>query len=218
MPKRTREQQHKHNESRRNQMKKAKKAMFAMEYMKIKHPEIHEEACKIYDFIHAVYPNKHDLTKTPEFVKITQNGLVRNTILQSNGRKRNNVLQPVLEIPLMHTTPTTATTTMPEAIPPQNGETQETSSQIVETVEMPPTYNTLDQEIEAVIDDLRTDPDLQSIFDDFQVLETTIKTAVNTPMETTHLPSQIDQIIEEEFKRLGEDLPDLHDKPDELFL
>ena len=226
MPKRTRDQQNKHNEARRNMMKKGKKAIFAMEYLKIKYPEIHEDACNIYDFIREMYPNKHDITKTPEFVKTIQNGLVRDIILQSNRRKRNNVLQPVLEIPLLPTTPATATTTMPEAIPPQNGETQETSSQIIETVEMPPTYNTTDEEIEAIINDLRTDSDLQTIFDDFQVLETTVTAGVKTPMETTHLASQettplssqIDQIIQEEFKRLGEDLPDLHDRSDELFL
>ena len=176
-----------------------------MKYIKIKYPKTHDEACKLYAFINELYPSKHDLTKTPEFIKCTENGIVRNTMLQ-----------PMLEIPLMSTRPLPATTTS-EGIPPQSVETQEISSQTVETQEIPFTYNATDEEIQTMIDELRQDPELESIFDDFRMLETTVRTEVKNTVETTAFPSEIDQIIREEFKALGEDLPDIYDNQDELF-
>ena len=196
-------------------MKEARKSIFAMKYIKIKHSKTYDEACNLYVFINELYPSKRDLTKTPEFVKCTENEIVRNTILQ-----------PMLEIPLMSTRSLPATTTS-EGIPSQPVETQEISSQIVETQEIPFKYNATDEEIQTMLDELRQDPELESIFDDFRLLETTVRTEVNTvettvrtevnTVETTAFSSEIDQIIRDEFMALGEDLPDIYDNQDELF-
>ena len=127
MPRRTREQQLKHNESRRNLMKKAKKSMFVMEYIKIKHPKAHQEASKLYEFIYALYPSKRDLTKTVEFKKSTENGIVRNMLLEAIDFRRNTNLHPRLEIPLI-TPPTTTTSTQEKS--PQAYETPDEASLI----------------------------------------------------------------------------------------
>ena len=211
---RTREQQDRHNENRRNMMKEARKSIFAMKYIKIKHPETYNEACNLYAFMNELYPSRRDLTKTQEFVKCTENGIVRNTILQ-----------PQLRIPLMPTRSLPATTS--EAIPSQPVETQEISPQTVETQEIPFNYDATDEEIQTMLAELRQDPELGSIFDDFRLLETTVRTEVNTlkttvrtevnTVETTAFSSEIDQIIRDEFMALGEDLPDIYDNQDELF-
>ena len=199
MPKRTREQQDLHNLNRRKLSKEGKKAIVCMKYIGIRYPEIHTEASKLYDSVYVLYPGKHDLLKTPEFKLATE----------GEGQKIS-MLQPILEIPLM--SKTLATTTTPE-------ETTRTD----QTQEVPFAFDATNEEIEAMIAELRQDPDLVSIFNDFQFPEITVETEIvqtqlpETIMETPAQVSEIDRIIREEFMALGEDLPDIFDDQNELF-
>ena len=107
------------------------------------------------------------------------------------------MLQPILEIPLLskQTTSTIKETT-------QNDKVEE----------IPLTIDATDEEIETMIAELREDPDLVSFFNDFHFEEITVETTV----ETSSLTTQIDQIIDEEFKTLGENFPDIIDNEDQL--
>ena len=69
---RTRIQQDRHNEKRRQAQSKARQAVFSMEYIQIKHPEIYNEACEFFTLINSRYPDKHDLRKTNEFLCFKQ--------------------------------------------------------------------------------------------------------------------------------------------------
>ena len=186
MPKRTREQQDKHNENRRKVKKEGKKATLCMKYIGIKYPKIYDEVNKLHDIIRALYPGKRDLSTTPEFTRCVQDENVK-----------NNMLQPILEIPLLskQTTSTIKETT-------QNDKVEE----------IPLTIDATDEEIETMIAELREDPDLVSFFNDFHFEEITVETTV----ETSSLTTQIDQIIDEEFKTLGENFPDIIDNEDQL--
>ena len=169
-----------------------------MKYIAIKHPEIYTDACKLYDLISALYPGKRDLTATPEFKRCVENENIK-----------NSMLQPILEIPLMPkqisaTTTTTTTTTT-------------TSKEMTQTEEIPLAIHVADEEIEKMIADLREDPDLMSILNDFHLQEITVETTVETTAETSSFASEIDQMIQEEFNALGRDLPDIMDNEDELF-
>ena len=217
MPKRTRQQQDRHNETRRKLKKDGKKAIFGMKYIKLKHPEIHDDAFKLYDFLVTLYPGKRDLTQTPGFKKYMENENIKNTMLQpvldqtpgfkkymENENIKNTMLQPVLEIPLTAIqTPTTIT------VPKETTRTEEIPLQLPLS----------DEETDKMINDLRQDPDLMSFFKDFQLNEITVeteKTTTETTPETSTYAAEIDQIIQDEFKALGNDLPDITDNNDEL--
>ena len=223
MPKRTREQQDLHNLNRRKLKKEGKKAIVCMKYIEIRYPEIHTEASKLYDSVYVLYPGKRDLLETPEFKFATE-----------GDDKKISMLQPILEIPLM--SKTLATTTTPE-------ETTRTD----QTQEVPFSFDATNEEIQAMITELRQDPDLVSMFNDFQfpeitvetqlpettaettvetgvetqlletTAETTVETGVETITETSAQISEIDRIIREEFMALGDDLPDIFDDQNELF-
>ena len=205
--------------------------MFVMEYIKIKHPKAHQEASKLYEFIYALYPSKRDLTKTVEFKKSTENGIVRNMLLEAIDFRRNTNLHPRLEIPLI-TPPTTTTISTQEkspqayetpeipiinTTPPPPTTTQEITSQSGEPQEIPFKFDATDQQIQALFDELRQDPLLESVFDDFQLMETVVETDPKKSTEIPEFSSEIDRIIQEECKDI-EDLPDIHDNQEELFL
>ena len=189
MPKRTRQQQDKHNENRRNAKKEGKKAIVCMKYIAIKYPIIHEKVCKLYECINALYPEKRDLTKTPEFMRSTEEAV------------NIDLLQPVLEIPLM-TKQASTSKEMPQNDTPE---------------EIPSAIDVLDEEIQTIITELRQDPDLESIFNNFQMQEITVENTVETTVETSSFASDIDKIIQEEFNALGENFPDITDNEDHLF-
>ena len=208
MPKRTRQQQDKHNENRRKVKKEGKKSIVCMQYIGIKYPKIYAEACKLHDYISAVYPGKRDLTRTPEFKRCTEDESVK-----------NSMLQPMLQIPLMpkqiHSTLTTTTSKeMPQ-------------TQSNQTEEIPPVIDVDDQEIQKMIAELRQDPDLTSIFKDFELpsddipVETiVIETSTTECVQQEEIPSsfisEIDEIIQE-FDALGENFPNIIDNDDQIF-
>ena len=166
---RTRVQQDQHNERRRLVKQEGRKAIFCKRYIHAKYPEIHDEACEFFDKVNERYPGKRDLCKTHEFKSLKESpGLVE--------------LEPHLRIPLMpnNTILTPTTTTTEEEIPP-----------VIDSEEME------SEEIKKIIDELRQDPDLASIFNDIEL-----------PPVSAYLDLQLD------FQALGEDLPELDQEID----
>ena len=128
MPKRNNEQKIKHNEARRSFVKHGKKAMFCIEHIKAKHPDIVKEASDIYEYLVYLYPSKRNLMKTEVYLKqytpvqnivvqhtAVQNTAVQNTVVQhtavQNTAVQNTavrdttrrVVEPLIEIPLIKT-------------------------------------------------------------------------------------------------------------------
>ena len=213
MPKRTAEQQEKHNEARRKITKAGRKALFSMKYIQAKQPKLAEEANKLYDFLHEVYPNKHDLTKTEVYINCMKKPGAINKILQSTAESRNTngitELLPVLNIPLIQTTQPSFTL---------NQETQLLDpTPMIHTEEIPMQLPVLtDDETNKLIRDLQQDPDLNQYFRDIALNEVTVP-CENSEMESDSLESEIDRIIKEEFESLGDDLPCLTVNDELLF-
>ena len=157
MRKRTRLQQDAHNQRRRELKKEAREATFCMGYILRKYPSIYNEASQLYKKLNKRYPNKRDLTKTYEFKhpEDQEEPINNNTV----------ILQPQLEIPLM-------------MMMNNNDPMQKTNDPAV-VEEMPLLFPDIqNEEIERIINELREDPDLASVFDqihlgDVQAFETT---------------------------------------------
>ena len=209
MPKRTREQQDAHNRRRREVKKEAREATFCMGYILRKYPSIYNEATLLYKKLYKKYPNKRDLTKTHEFKHPEdQEGPINNNTV---------ILQPQLEIPLM---------TM------NNNDPMQKTNDPAVVEEMPFLFQDIqNEEIERIINELREDPDLASVFDqihlgDVQAFETTETTLEKSQSWNETERDEIAKIVQElnqdpnlakalndtEFDHLGEDLPELEDE------
>ena len=64
---RTRAAQDRHNERRRHSRGKARQAVFSMDYIQAKYPEIYNEVEGFFTVLNLRYPNKYDLRKTNEY-------------------------------------------------------------------------------------------------------------------------------------------------------
>ena len=173
---RTRIQQDRHNERRRKTKSEGRKAIFCMDYIRIKYPEIHSEACEFFTVINAKYPEKRDLKKTHEFQCFKQSPeLMKNTVSTENTMSME--LEPLLEIPLMANpnSNTTVSTSVEQ-------ETLYTTEQIISTCTTQTIETTTEEEIpltsindtesdmiDQIIEQLRQDPNLSSVFDDIEL-------------------------------------------------
>ena len=197
MPKRTRDQQNKHNEARRSFIKKGKKAIFCIEHIKSMHPNIVKEASEIYDYLYGFYPTKRDLIKTEIYQRELKN---KST---TAGNKQINKIEPVLTIPLLQTPLQSALST---------------STETAHVEEIPLQIPALpDEEISELVQELQNDPDLSFFFKDEPINQVTLpcgKSPEATEPET--IEEEIDRIIRAEFDSLGTDLPDIIFKDDEL--
>ena len=211
MPKRNREQKIKHNEARRSFVKQGKKAMFCIEHLKAKHPDIVKEASDIYDYLVYLYPNKRNLMKTEIYRKqladktdansqsqntAVQNTAVQNTAVQNtavqNTAVRNTTrtdLEPVITIPLMK-----APLRLEDIIPQTPILNEEQTDRLLkETCDM--------------ICELQEDPGLKWFFTGEPANHIVLSSLEESGPMT--IDQEIDQIIREEFGQLGSDLPDI---------
>ena len=179
---RTRVQQDQHNERRRIVKQEGRKAIFCMCYILARYPDIHDETCKFFTTVNDKYPGKQDLTKTHEFKQLKdEQGLVKNTMLE-----------PQLEIRLMSNN---------AVVKPTNHPTTTTTEE-----EIPPVIDSMEsEEIERIIDELRQDPDLASVFNDIQLPPVSAYTTVESTLEE----EMYDMDLQLDFQALGEDLPEL---------
>ena len=65
---RSRAAQDRHNERRRQSQRKARQAVFSLDYIKVRYPEIYNEVEGFFTALDLRYPDKHDLRKTNEYV------------------------------------------------------------------------------------------------------------------------------------------------------
>ena len=205
MPKRTRDQQNKHNEARRSFIKKGKKAIFCIEHIKSMHPNIVKEASEIYDYLYGFYPTKRDLTKTEIYQRELKNKSTASNGSQCTtaGNKQGNKIEPVLTIPLLQTPLQSALST---------------STETAHVEEIPLQIPALpDEEISELVQELQNDPNLRFFFKDEPINQVTLpcgKSPEGTEPKT--IEEEIDRIIRAEFDSLGTDLPDIVFKDDEL--
>ena len=209
---RTRIQQDQHNQRRREIKQLGRKAIFSMKYIKVKYPEIHDEACGIFNAINERYPGKRDLTRTYEFNRLKQSpGLVKSTA--------TTMLEPHIEIQLIPSNPVSAlTTTTAEGETPSIIDSSVQSNAFLTstittttTEEIPPSIDMPDEEIERIIDELRQDPDLASVFGDIELPPVAAYTTVDHIQEEG-IPPFDDMDLRLDFNTLGEDLPELNDE------
>ena len=205
MPKRTRDQQNKHNEARRSFVKKGKKAIFCLQHIKSINPNIVKEASEIYDYLYEFYPNKRDLTKTEIYQRELKNKSTASIGSQraTGDNKQINQIEPVLTIPLLQT-------------PLQPALSISTETARVE--EIPPQIPVLtDEETDELVLELQNDPDFRYFFKAEPINEVTLPSGKSPEgTEPKTIEEEIDRIIRAEFALLGTDLPDIVFKDDEL--
>ena len=166
---------------------------FIAEYVKIKHHDVYMEADRYYKTIRGKNPNKKDARKTDDFTKLTTQYNTRRAYYMrhyrgKNARNRqqyNDNLVLNIELMQVETPPETQVETQPETQVETQPETQvetqpetqvETQPETqVETqpetqVETQPETQQLflhDHLFEGLMDEIRNDPDLYQIFNDF---------------------------------------------------
>ena len=209
MPRR-REAQDRHNERRRQFTGKARQAVFTMEYIQMKYPEIYNEAEGFFTILDLRYPDKHDLRKTNEYAsfkhitegKASKDGKklyfdietakvsVRNienpsvTSAHSESQPMEichyETVETVTSVPCESPSTETISSTKKELeprleitlIPEQQARKATVTTQTLQITteqETPPiSFNDIPNDmIDEIIAQLRQDPDLADIFNDF---------------------------------------------------
>ena len=220
MPRRNNEQRIKRNETRRNLKKLSRKAIFCLEHQRITRPDMYKEATELYEYLNALHPHKHNLTKTAVYQRSIQNISVKERVLKhaaecrKTGQSRevqprleipgqSREVQPRLEIPLMSSEASETTCDQAKI-------TKETSQEqaTVTDVERQQLLTISPEEIDMLIKDLHQEPALKSFFNEIEVCGSEAR---QKPLE-----EEINKIIQDEFEALGADLQDLINVDDEL--
>ena len=144
---------------------KHRQSVFVQEYVEEKYQSIHVEAVNFYNMLNGLYPKKNDLRKTKEFRRL----------------KKNKPTNPESSSTTTTTTATTSQAAQDPAEQQNNNSTipqaeivqqeVETGAQI--TVEVAPLLidpqTITDQRIDEIIQDLRSDPDMEAIFNNIEI-------------------------------------------------
>ena len=143
---------------------KHRQSLFVQEYVEEKYQSIHVEAVNFYNMLNGLYPKKNDLRKTNEFRRW----------------KKNKPTNP--ESSSTTTTTTTTATTSQDPAEQQNNNSTIPQAEIVQqevetgaqiTVEAAPLLidpqTSTDQRIAEIIQDLRSDPDMEAIFNNIEI-------------------------------------------------
>ena len=146
--------------ARRNLNLKIRQDRFVSAYVRHKHPQAYSEASKWYKQLDEMYPEKKDLRKTLEFLRMTmgvrsynqyyskrKNETVEKSSKKQAQEKNDIVDNMILKIPLMK---------MSETILQKASTIKDDEPNLIIT----------DQEYGAVIEELRNDPDLYAIYND----------------------------------------------------
>ena len=210
MPRRNNDQKFKRNATRRDNTTRNRKAVFCLKHLELTKPEIFKEAIELYAFVNAIYPNKHDLTKTTLYQKTikgeniglhTANHDVQVSASTATTDRTNNVeVVPILNIPLIE-----VPIEVPIEIPQQNQQdvieipfnevSQQSHQDEIDSLMDDLLQNHLDvNEMESLMDDLMQDPDLRNFFNQVEVLsgESRPKT----------IEEEIESIINDEIQRM----------------
>ena len=173
-------------------------------YVKTKHPEVYQDAERIYQMLDKRYPKKRDLTKTSEFLSLTTTystftDLYRDTYKKRKADQKEKTIPGTqemrLEISLMN-------------IPPRQKDDEQ---QLCLTQD---TYS-------ALLDELRKDPELQktfeSIMDDtsppqFDVDENIQLLGSSQPDQTGAESPSLSQQLDDLMGEIDDILPDLQEQ------
>ena len=195
MPKRNEQQRQKRNETRRKLKKLSRKAIFCLQHSRITQPDVYKEATDLYEYLNALYPNKHDLTRTQIYQKSLESKTVKEQVRkhakQCTNTNQNREVKPLLEIALM----------------PQTTKKETLQEQATDVGMQLPTLTT--EEMDTLVKDLQEDPDLKHFFN----------VQFNTELggsKSKTIEEEIDEIIQQEFEALGAELADLTNVDDEL--
>ena len=195
MPKRNEQQRQKRNETRRNLKKLSRKAIFCLQHSRITQPDVYKEATDLYQYLNALYPNKHDLTRTQIYQKSLESKTVKEQVRkhakQCTNTNQTREVKPLLEIALM----------------PQTSKKETLQEQATDVGMQLPTLTT--EEMDTLVKDLQEEPDLKHFFN--VQFNTEIGGSKSKTME-----EEIDEIIQREFEALGAELADLTNVDDEL--
>ena len=207
MPRRNNEQRIKRNETRRNLKKLSRKAIFCLEHQRITRPDMYKEATELYEYLNALHPHKHNLTKTAVYQRSIQNISVKEQVLKHAAACRNigqsREVQPRLEIPLISSKASETTRDQAKI-------TKETSQEqaTVTDVERQQLLAISPEEIDTLIKDLQQEPDLKCFFNEIDVC--------GPEPRQKSLEEEINEIIQAEFEAMGAELQDLINVDDEL--
>ena len=195
MPKRDEQQRQKRNETRRKLKKLSRKAIFCLQHSRITQPDVYKEATDLYEYLNALYPNKHDLTRTQIYQKSLESKTVKEQVRkhakQCTNTNQNREVKPLLEIALM----------------PQTTKKETLQEQATDVGMQLPTLTI--EEMDTLVKDLQEDPDLKHFFN----------VQFNTELggsKSKTIEEEIDEIIQQEFEALGAELADLTNVDDEL--
>ena len=194
------------NTARRILSIKSKHDRFISGYVKAKHPEAYMEAEEFYMQLNKTYPDKRDLCKTIEFLRITagvkniNEYYYRNKVFKRK-EKNHTVDNMVLEIPLLnHNTLT-------------NNQTEEVNVHANESPLVIP-----DSLYEDLVQELRNDPDLYAIFNDMNNVDLSQEhqAIVETIPEVENIPifndmNNVD--LSQEHQAIVETIPEVENIP-----
>ena len=199
--------------TRKNLSIKTRHDRLISEYVKVKYPEAYMEAEEYYVRLNQIYPNKRDLCKTIEFLRITTEFKTLNDFYHRNKpskvkRKKQTVDNMLLEIPLLnHNTLT-------------SNRTEEVNVHVNESPLVLP-----DSLYEDLVREIRSDPDMYSIFNDMnisqehQAIVETIPEVENIPGEehsvTVETIPEVENIPGEEHSVTVETIPEVENIPGE---
>ena len=181
---------------RKDQTEKERKSRLICDYIKLRHPDIHSEAERVYDLLKQVYPEKKDLRKSNEFEHLSKYGLNMPMKKYYIRKSKQPVVKNsmILTIPLMtkddmHEIVTgqsettveevvtgQSETTVEEVVIDQSCQLESTVEEVVMEQSTQPQLESLeppltDAMMAEIINDLRGDPDIHSFFEniDFEL-------------------------------------------------
>ena len=134
-----------------------RQALFVQEYVEEKYRAIYDEVIKFYNALNGLYPTKHDLRKTNEFKKWKKaiSGPSATNSQDNSGPSATNS---------QDNSGPSATNNQDSQ---DNPESTATTSQVA--VEVLPPLQVNDQNITQILQELRDDPDLNTIFNEIEI-------------------------------------------------
>ena len=128
-----------------------RQSLFVQEYIEEKYRDIYGEVMNFYNVLNGLYPTKNDLRKTKEFKKWKKS--------MSNNPESSTATTTTATISQGNPESSTATTT--------TATISQDPAQV--TVEVLPPLQITDQRIAEILQELRNDPDLDTIFNEVEL-------------------------------------------------
>ena len=167
------------NINRRHEAANVRHNRVIVGYIELKHPETYKEAEEFYEQLNAKYPNKKDLRRTNEYEWLKSDFPEFKQRKYYLRKKKDSSEQAKIVDNMELVIPLMSSSEKPKEAVDMSGDTQieitieqppysPTDTQQVEvTTELFPTIS--DETIEDMISELREDPDLDLIFNDFDI-------------------------------------------------